>query len=65
MTLGMDYFILKAGFDIVFGVFTLPCILYALAFIINVEIPDLARASNTLLEIADIEEHAYTLLKAA
>jgi 1,4-dihydroxy-2-naphthoate octaprenyltransferase len=41
MTPGMGYFILKAGFDIVFGVFTLPCMLYALAFIINVEIPDL------------------------
>jgi 1,4-dihydroxy-2-naphthoate octaprenyltransferase len=41
MTPGMGYFILKAGFDMTFGVFTLPCALYALAFIINVEIPDL------------------------
>lgn len=38
---GMGYFILKAGFDIAFSIFILPCALYALAFIINVEIPDL------------------------
>lgn len=41
MTPGMGYFIFKEDFDIIFAVFTLPCALYALAFIINVEIPDL------------------------
>jgi 1,4-dihydroxy-2-naphthoate octaprenyltransferase len=41
MTPGMGYFILKTGFDMAFAVFALPCALYALAFIINVEMPDL------------------------
>jgi 1,4-dihydroxy-2-naphthoate octaprenyltransferase len=38
---GTGYFILNAGFNAVFGVFALPFALYALAFIISVEIPDL------------------------
>ena len=41
MTPGTGYFILKASFDIAFAVLALPFILYALAFIVNVEIPDL------------------------
>jgi 1,4-dihydroxy-2-naphthoate octaprenyltransferase len=41
MTPGMGYFIMKASFDSALGVFAVPCALYALAFIVNVEIPDL------------------------
>jgi 1,4-dihydroxy-2-naphthoate octaprenyltransferase len=41
MTPGLGYFILKTGFDVAFAVFALPFALYALAFIVNVEIPDL------------------------
>ena len=41
MTPGTGYFVFKAGFDVAFAVFTLPFILYALAFIVNVEIPDM------------------------
>ena len=37
----LGYLILKASLDLVFGVFALPCMLYALAFIICVEIPDM------------------------
>lgn len=37
----LGYLVLKASFDLAFGVFTLPCMLYALAFIICVEIPDM------------------------
>jgi len=38
---GMGYFILKRGFDALFLLFTPPSMLYGLAFIISVEIPDL------------------------
>jgi 1,4-dihydroxy-2-naphthoate octaprenyltransferase len=38
---GTGYFILNAGFDTAFGVFALPFAVYALAFIISVETPDL------------------------
>jgi 1,4-dihydroxy-2-naphthoate octaprenyltransferase len=37
----LGYLILKASLDLAFGVFALPCMLYALAFIICVEIPDM------------------------
>lgn len=37
----LGYLVLKTGFDLVFGVFVLPCMLYALAFIICVETPDM------------------------
>jgi 1,4-dihydroxy-2-naphthoate octaprenyltransferase len=33
--------VLKAGFDLVFGIFALPCMLYTFAFIVCVEIPDM------------------------
>jgi len=37
----LGYLIQKASLDLAFGVFALPCMLYALAFIICVEIPDM------------------------
>ncbi len=37
----LGYLILKASLDLAFGVFALPCMLYALAFILGVEIPDM------------------------
>lgn len=38
---GIGYFVFKGGFDFSFIVFALPSMLYALAFIISVEIPDM------------------------
>jgi 1,4-dihydroxy-2-naphthoate polyprenyltransferase len=35
------YFVLRASFDLALGFFVLPCMLYAFAFIIIVEIPDM------------------------
>jgi len=37
----LGYLILKASLDLAFGVFALPCMLYAFDFIICVEIPDM------------------------
>ena len=38
---GMGYFVVVGGFDSIFLIFALPILFYGLAFIINVEIPDL------------------------
>ena len=50
---GMGYFIMNGGFDSRFLIFVLPLLFYGLAFIINVEIPDME---------GDIAGKKYTLI---
>jgi 1,4-dihydroxy-2-naphthoate octaprenyltransferase len=59
------YLILKASFDLILGVFALPCMLYALVFIICVEIPDMEsdqRGNKNTLIVRKGRKFGFTLM---
>jgi len=59
------YLVLKASFDLAFGIFALPCMLYALAFIICVEIPDMEsdrRGNKNTLIVRKGRKFGFTLV---
>jgi 1,4-dihydroxy-2-naphthoate octaprenyltransferase len=59
------YLVLKASFDLALGVFALPCMLYALVFIICVEIPDMEsdqRGNKNTLIVRKGRKFGFTLM---
>lgn len=61
----LGYLVLKASFDLAFWVFGLPCMLYALAFIICVEIPDMEsdqRGNKNTLVVLKGRKFGFTLI---
>jgi 1,4-dihydroxy-2-naphthoate octaprenyltransferase len=59
------FLVLKASFDLALGVFALPCMLYALVFIICVEIPDMEsdqRGNKNTLIVRKGRKFGFTLM---
>lgn len=61
----LGYLILKGSLDLKFGVFALSCMLYALAFIVCVEIPDMEsdlRGNKNTLIVRKGRKFGFTLI---